>query len=135
MVVARKLGTVPLVIALVLLGGVVIVGGGFAWFAAIRPRLIMHRFDECFARHPVGSPIADLVDDRFVDDLSMASVGGKSFSFPDRSGIAALRAEAKSVADGKVWLEWTYLPPFGRLSIDADFSGGRITSIKQSSLD
>jgi hypothetical protein len=118
-----------------LLGMVLLAGGAFLWFTAVRPRRVMHRFDAFYAHHPVGSAIADLVEDPFVEEITMASTGGKSVDLPDASAIKRLRADIESQTAGRLWLQWTYVPPFGRLWLDASFSGGHITAIKQGETD
>jgi hypothetical protein len=118
-----------------LLGALALAGGGFIWFVAIRPRRIMHRFDQFYARHPVGSSVADFVDDPFVEEISMADTQGKVIEIPAPGAIAKLRADVRSQASGQLSLQWTHTPPFGRLWIHVEFDAGRITSREQGETD
>jgi hypothetical protein len=130
-----KLGTPLIVIAALFGTALLLAGGGFVWLFAVHPRLVLRRFDAFVSHHPVGSDVADLVDDPFVDDITMAQSGSMSIDFRNHGALATLRADVKSQTAGHVMLEWTHTPPFGRISISADFSGGRITSIRQAELD
>lgn len=102
----------------------------------IRPRRILHRFDELCLRHPVGSPVAGLIDDPFIEDASM---GGHFSPLPTASAhqeaLSKLRADIKARPSGSVDLMWTHTPPYGRVILGVDFDAGRITALRQSELD
>jgi len=110
----------------------------FAVFV-VRPRIVLRRFDAFVARHPAGSSIAALIEDPFVDAATLAGFSGKrpevEFSVDRAASLARLRAEVKSVPRGALELMWTHTPPFGRVFVDVEFSDGKVTAVRASSLD
>jgi hypothetical protein len=118
--------------------GVLIFAALFIGFYVIRPRRVMHRFDEFCARHPVGSSFAELIDDSFVTEVSMAGDVGPALitlGSKDKAALTKLRAGVKARPSGSIELTWTHTPPFGRLILDVKFDAGRVTGLRQSELD
>jgi hypothetical protein len=104
----------------------------------IRPRLIMRRYDAFCPRHPVGSTVADLLDDPFLKQMTFADMKGFPFFSPGGQGpnsMAALRDAIKSSREGSFSLMWTHTPPFGRLFLEVRFKDDRIVAVRQSELD
>jgi hypothetical protein len=112
----------------------------FVTVYVLRPRVILRSFHAFVARHPVGSPIAALVDDPFVDSATTATgPAGEAptveFGRERPARLAKLRADAKAAAKGRLDLTWTHTPPFGRISAVVDFEGGKVTAVRVSELD
>lgn len=127
MIFARSLLAVALLIGIVFFIGIYIV----------RPRQVMRRFDAFCARRPVGSSFNELLDDAFVDEITLSDARGfvSRYGSSRGEGLRKLRAELKSQGSGTVELMWTHTPPFGRLILNIEFKNNVVTALKVSELD
>lgn len=113
----------------VALAGLLVVG----YVYVVKPRRLLARYDRFVAAHPVGSPIADAVDDPFVREATMVSVEDVDGGQPRFIDVHTLAAQPPT--RGNVDVMWTHTPPFGRVFCTLSIEGGRITSVRRGSLD